>query len=110
MILFLGVARALKVMHQYKVKGETSSLQGLRQAREVRQEGWDEDEDARRMVKGLRGRDKQDEEDIENQPLIEDEVVRSQEGAQEGVLRAYAHRDIKPGMLQLEQASRMQSH
>ena len=110
MILFLGVARALKVMHQYKLKGEPGSVEGLRKAREVRQEDGDNDEDAIKVAKGLRGRDKQDQEDIENQPLMEDEIVRSQEGAQDGVLRAYAHRDIKPGMRQLQQASRTRSH
>ena len=110
MILFLGVARALKVMHQYKLKGEPGSVEGLRKAREVRQEDGDNDEDATKVAKGLRGRDKQDQEDIENQPLMEDEIVRSQEGAQDGVLRAYAHRDIKPGMRQLQQASRTRSH
>lgn len=31
------------------------------------------------------------------QPLMEDEVTRSQAGVQRGEIRAYAHRDIKPG-------------
>ena len=109
MMLFLGVARALKAMHQYEPKGEPGNLRGLKKVREVRQEGEANDGDAIRVAKGLRGRDKQDQEDIENQPLMEDETVRSQEGAQDGVLRAYAHRDIKPGMLWLQQASRTQS-
>lgn len=38
-----------------------------------------------------------DDEDEENEPLMDDEVTRSQEGVQEGGLRPYAHRDIKPG-------------
>ena len=110
MILFLGVARALKVMHQYKFKGEQASSQGLRNAREIRQEAGHNDEDTLRVAKELRGRGKQDQEEIENQPLMEDETVRSQEGAPDGILHAYAHRDIKPGMLPMQQASRTQFH
>lgn len=37
------------------------------------------------------------EEDEENEPLMDDEVTRSQEGVEDGDLRPYAHRDVKPG-------------
>ncbi len=38
-----------------------------------------------------------DQGDVEQEPLMEDEVTKSQEGVDPGELRAYAHRDIKPG-------------
>ncbi len=38
-----------------------------------------------------------DQGDVEQEPLMEDEVTKSQEGVDPGDLRAYAHRDIKPG-------------
>lgn len=99
MILFLGVARALKAMHQYKVKGGPGGPKAQRKAKGVRQAGEDADQDAKRKAKQRR-RDpevEQDQEAVEQEPLMEGEVTRSQEGVGEGETRAYAHRDIKPG-------------
>jgi serine/threonine kinase 16 len=39
-----------------------------------------------------------DEDDEVEQPLMEGEITRSQDGVAPGQERAYAHRDIKPGM------------
>lgn len=101
MVLFLGVARALKAMHQYRVKGAPGGAQAQRKARAVRQEAAEEDEDAARKAQAKKGRRNQsrerDQEDIEQEPLMEGEVTRSQEGVAEGEIRAYAHRDVKPG-------------
>lgn len=100
MILFLGVARALKAMHQYKVKGVPGGPVAQKKAKEVRQEAAEADRDASRKAKQRR-RDEdmsQDQEDIEQEPLMDSEVTRSQEGIVDGELRAYAHRDIKPGI------------
>ena len=97
MILFLGVARALKAMHQYKVKGAPGGPTALNKARAIRREGAEADEDASRQAKRKRDRSDREEGDIENQPLMGNEVTRSQEGVDDGELRAYAHRDIKPG-------------
>lgn len=106
MILFLGVARALKAMHQYRVKGGPGGPSAQKKARAVRQEAADADRDAARTAK-QRGRRRgateegpdrdRDQRDVEQEPLMDGEVTRSQEGVAEGEIRAYAHRDIKPG-------------
>lgn len=99
MVLMLGVANALRSMHQYRVK---SGAGATRKAKGVRREGEEADaEVAMRMPKPKRrASQKVDEDDEENEPLMDDEVTRSQEGIQDGDLRPYAHRDIKPGMVQ----------
>ncbi|KAL8650987.1 MAG: hypothetical protein Q9210_003510, partial [Variospora velana] len=103
MVLFLGVARALKAMHQYRVKGAPGGARSQKQARRVREEGEREDKDAARQVKRGQRRDVDvDEEDVEQQePLMNGEVTRSQEGVEEGEIRAYAHRDVKPGNIMI---------
>lgn len=114
-MLMLGVARALKGMHQYRMPmgqggGQAASAKG--KARAVREAAADADRDAarragktpkqkrREMVaeppeRGDGGEDQEEEE--EERPLMEGEVTRAQEGVGEGELRPYAHRDIKPG-------------
>lgn len=101
MILFLGVAKALKAMHQYRVRGAPGGAQSRQNAKNVRQEAEEADKDAARKARSRRkgaGID-EEEEDIEQEPLMNGEVTRSQEGVGDGELRAYAHRDVKPGML-----------
>ena len=99
MILFLGVARALKAMHQYRVKGAPGGVASQRKAKGVRQEAAEADQDAAKRNKQRRRREEpeRNQEDVEQEPLMEGEVTRAQEGVGEGELRAYAHRDIKPG-------------
>ena len=99
MILFLGVARALKAMHQYRVKGAPGGVASQRKAKGVRQEAAEADQDAAKRSKQRRRREapERNQEDVEQEPLMEGEVTRAQEGVGEGELRAYAHRDIKPG-------------
>ena len=102
MILFLGVARALKALHQYRVKGAPGGAVSQRKAKGVRQEAAEADQDAVKKNKQRRRRkdtEQRDQEEVEQEPLMEGEVTRSQEGVGEGELRSYAHRDIKPGML-----------
>jgi serine/threonine kinase 16 len=112
MELMVGVARALKGMHQYRVpKGLGGQAVGAKgKARAVREEAASADRDAarragksqkqkrREMVAEPPDQDDGEEEDV---PLMEGEVTRAQEGVGEGGLRAYAHRDIKPGNLLL---------
>ena len=104
MILFLGVVRALKAMHQYTVKGAPGGPSAQKKARGVRQAGAEADQDAIRKAKQKRrgAEVEQDQEAIEQEPLMEGEVTRSQEGVAEGDTRAYAHRDIKPGRSDIE--------
>lgn len=104
MVLFLGVARALKAMHQYRVKVGPGGPSAVKKARAVRQEGADADRDVIRNAKQRSRRKGVTEEDpdsnqrdVEQEPLMAGEVTRSQEGVEEGEIRAYAHRDIKPG-------------
>ncbi|KAF7594427.1 hypothetical protein BBP40_009247 [Aspergillus hancockii] len=101
MVLMLGVANALRAMHQYRVKSGAGST---RKAKTVRGEGDEADaEVAMRMAKPKRrGTHDADDDDSENEPLMDDEVTRSQEGVQDGDLRPYAHRDIKPGNIMID--------
>ena len=102
-ILFLGVARALKAMHQYRVKGAPGGAAAQKKAKGVRQEAAEADQDAAEKHKQRRRRENPDRdlEDTEQEPLMEGEVTMAQEGVGEGEVRAYAHRDIKPGMIVL---------
>lgn len=93
--LMLGVASAMKAMHHYRVKSGTGPT---RKAKAVRREGEEADaEMAMRMGKPTRRVSQRVNEDAENEPLMDDEVTRSQEGVEDGQERPYAHRDIKPG-------------
>jgi serine/threonine kinase 16 len=97
MVLFLGVTRALKAMHQYRVKGTLGGSVAPKKARGMRETAAGTGPDSSRKVDRGRDRCGQSEEDDEDEPLIADEVTRSQDGEGEGEIRAYAHRDIKPG-------------
>lgn len=100
MVLFLGVARALKAMHQYKIKGPPGGERAQKKAKGVRAEAAAADEDTAREVQKKKNKRKERErkqEDVEQEPLMEGEVTRSQDGLADGDIRAYAHRDIKPG-------------
>jgi serine/threonine kinase 16 len=119
MELMVGVARALKGIHQYRVpKGLGGQAVGAKgKARAVREEAASADRDAaRRAGKSQKQKRREmiaeppDQEDGEEEdaPLMEGEVTRAQEGVGEGGLRAYAHRDIKPGILLLVESLRIQ--
>lgn len=96
-VLMLGVANALKAMHQYRVKSNAGTT---RKAKAVLREGEEADaEVAMRMGKPKRRASQRVDEEAENEPLMDDEVTRSQEGVEDGDLRPYAHRDVKPGKL-----------
>ncbi|KAL9623953.1 MAG: hypothetical protein Q9160_001706 [Pyrenula sp. 1 TL-2023] len=113
MILMLGVAQALKAMHQYKKKGGAIAQKSRGKAKAIRDEAAEADQQAANEVaqssKKKKSRSRRemvaeppDDEDVENQPLMENEVIQSQEGVGEGELRAYAHRDIKPGNIMID--------
>lgn len=109
MVLMLGVANALKSMHHYRVKSGAGTT---RKAKAVRREGAEADADAAmKMPNPKRQASKQHvDEDAENEPLMDDEVTASQEGVEDGDLRPYAHRDIKPGECIYTQAQRRQTN
>ena len=102
MVLMRGVCEGVKALHCYRVGGGRGG-----DARKVRREGERVDRERegereeRKMKKGGRkkGGGHQGEEgvEMESEPLMEGEVMRSQDGIAEGEVRAYAHRDIKPG-------------
>lgn len=98
MVLFLGVAQALKAMHQYTVKGPPGGAISHRKAKTVRAEAAAADSDAATRSKRSRRDDDPDQREAEQDPLMQGEVTMSQEGVGEGELRAYAHRDVKPGI------------
>jgi serine/threonine kinase 16 len=87
--LMLGVCRALKAMHQYKVQRGPGGEENERKARRVRDDAAKADPQA--------AEERGDEDRVEQQPLMDSEVTRSQEGLPAGAPRAYSHRDIKPG-------------
>ncbi|KAL8682136.1 MAG: hypothetical protein Q9186_001757 [Xanthomendoza sp. 1 TL-2023] len=102
MILFLGVAKALKAMHQYRVKGAPGGAKSRQKAQNVRDEAEEADKDAARKARTRRKDvDAEDEGDVEQEPLMNGEVTRSQEGVEDGEIRAYAHRDVKPGNIMI---------
>lgn len=80
MVLFLGVCNALEAMHEYKV-----ARGGKKRAKKVRKD----------VARATNADDGDEEEQAE--PLMESEVQTSRAGVPEGGIRAYAHRDIKPG-------------
>lgn len=86
MVLFRGVCVALQAMHNYRVPSGGAGKKAKSKARRVREEGARADREAA------------DEADEAEEPLMEDEATLAQEGVAAGDTRAYAHRDIKPGM------------
>lgn len=104
MVLFLGVCRALKAMHQHRVSQNPGGEPSRRKAKKVRQEAAQADLDAQdEHIHANQGRRRQNssEEDVEAEPLMEGEVMASQQGLAEGEIRSYAHRDIKPGNIMI---------
>jgi serine/threonine kinase 16 len=103
MMLFLGVCKALKAMHQYRVKDGPRTTEAERKARKVRREAARADAAAAEEVelsesrKRLTHTEGEEEDDLEAAPLMEGEVTMAQDGHAPGQTRAYAHRDIKPG-------------
>lgn len=104
MVLFLGVCRALKSMHQYKVKGGPGGATSQAKAKKVRKEAARADAqqaeamEMRAPSRRHTQRDDEDDEEQEQEGLLEsEEVTMAQEGIAPGGERAYAHRDIKPG-------------
>lgn len=99
MIQVLGVCKALKALHQYKVgrvgggarKAKAIRSQAVRADQEAAEEVEDDAQPQARRKAGRRSMD------TEQEPLMEDELTTSQDGVAPGQLRAYAHRDIKPG-------------
>ena len=89
-------------MHQYRIREGSGGSSGLAKARRVRREAADADEDAAQEEAHQRKDSRHAPDgDVEQEPLMQDEVTQSQEGYETGEERAYAHRDIKPGMSSL---------
>jgi serine/threonine kinase 16 len=100
MVLFLGVCNALKAMHNYKVGGGPGGINSQKKAKKIRNEAAQADQELEDDTEQRRGRQKGREVDSDSEqqePLMEGEVTTSQEGIAPGSIRAYAHRDIKPG-------------
>ncbi|KAH8148236.1 uncharacterized protein LAJ45_07688 [Morchella importuna] len=74
MRLFLGVCKGLQALHQHRLK-----------------------EPGARVGGGVEGAEEEG-----AQPLMSSEVRSQREGGQEGDIRAYAHRDIKPGNVMID--------
>ncbi|SMQ50889.1 unnamed protein product [Zymoseptoria tritici ST99CH_3D7] len=101
MILFLGVCKALKAMHQYRVKGAPGGESSRRKANKVRQQAQEADREAEEEVRANQGRRRQTDDDVEEEPLINSEVMSAQDGIAPGNMRSYAHGDIKPANLMI---------
>ncbi|KAF2403903.1 serine/threonine kinase 16 [Trichodelitschia bisporula] len=105
MLLFLGVCKALKSMHQYRVKGPPGGAASQNRAKKVRAEAAKADAEAADAAEARRDQES-NQDDVENQPLMDDEVTISQQGIAPGGERAYAHRDIKPGNIMIDDDGR----
>src|ERR1700712_2510341 len=102
MVLFLGVCKALKAMHNYKVREGPGGANSQNKAKKVRADAARADQEAEEEVESRRERQRGRETDPDSEqqePLMDGEVTMSQEGIAPGGARAYAHRDIKPGKL-----------
>lgn len=90
MVLFRGVCEGLREMHNYRVaKGRRKKARGVREE-----------------AGGKRGKTPVPEDGEEERGFLENEPSLAAEGREEGEVRSYAHRDVKPGMvspLQLSQ-------
>jgi serine/threonine kinase 16 len=111
MQLMLGVCKALKAMHSYRVRNNASRAA----AQSIRDEAAQEDADAaarrakatkRTMTASAQNQSEISEEQEEPMLAPTDEVTRAQEGARQGDDRAYAHRDIKPGNIMIDDDGR----
>jgi serine/threonine kinase 16 len=102
MVLFLGVCKALKAMHQYKIKGGPGGAQSEGKAKKVRRDAKRADAEAAESMEmrpSRRNREHDEDDEQEAEGLLEEsEVTAAHEGIAPGGKRAYAHRDIKPGM------------
>lgn len=104
MVLFLGVCRALKAMHQYRVKGGPGGAASQAKAKKVRNDAARADAEAAEgmeMRPSRKHREHDDDEEQEAEGLLESEGTMAQEGIAPGGERAYAHRDIKPGNIMI---------
>jgi len=100
MVLFLGVCKALKAMHNYKIGAGPGGAKSVTKAKKIRGEASRADREAEEEIGHRRGKNNARDEDSDSEqqePLMEGEVTISQEGVGPGEIRAYAHRDIKPG-------------
>jgi serine/threonine kinase 16 len=102
MVLFLGVCKALKAMHQYKIKGGPGGARSEGKAKKVRREAARADAQAQEAMEmrpnRMKHHDHDDDDEQEQEGLLEEsEVTAAQDGIAPGGERAYAHRDIKPG-------------
>lgn len=102
MVLFLGVCKALKAMHNYRVQGGSNGTKSVNKGKKVRGAAARADHEAAEAAEQRRGRQNSREVDPDSEqqtPLMDSEVTISQEGVAPGDIRAYAHRDIKPGKM-----------
>ncbi|CAO2657026.1 Nn.00g058290.m01.CDS01 [Neocucurbitaria sp. VM-36] len=106
MVLFLGVCKALKAMHQYTVKGGPGGARSEGKAKKVRKDAARADAQAAESMEmrpSRRHREQDDDDEQEAEGLLEDSnVTMAQEGIAPGGERAYAHRDIKPGNIMID--------
>ena len=108
-IMMLGVSKALKAMHQYRTpkSSTTASNTSKQKAQAIRSEAASEDADLARRAERSKNRtmtaDRQrDIHSEQNEPLMENEVTQSLANLPPGAPRAYAHRDIKPGNIMID--------
>lgn len=99
-MLFRGVCEGLKAMHNYRVptrSGHVAAKKAKSKARRIREEGARADREAA----DAHGANDDDDDEAEVPLMGEEEVTMAQDGVADGEIRAYAHRDIKPGMQSL---------
>lgn len=101
MVLFLGVCKALRAMHNYKTPVERMEMG----REEDHARGGDGDGETDRRRGATRGkRTEEQEEGEQERPLMEGE----NQFAAGGKMQSYAHRDIKPGKSKLSTTTTLQ--
>ncbi|TKA83811.1 hypothetical protein B0A55_00010 [Friedmanniomyces simplex] len=109
MVLFLGVCRALKAMHQYSAKGSPGGETSRKKAKKVRLEAAEADREAEQEAiaantsrRRQRDRDAEIDEDTEQEPLMDNSLAAAEESNGDGSYKpSYAHRDIKPANIMI---------
>ena len=96
MLLFLGVCRAMRDMHQYRGPGDAAAVAGSSAGERMHAGpgGGEGERENARLGKTTQRSDEDDETEQQRPLMTEEERLPA---AAPGAIRSYAHRDIKPG-------------
>lgn len=106
MVLFLGVCRALKAMHDFGERNKRSDNEGqkkIKKRNDLSALSLNQEMNAKSEHINSSRETKDNTSDNEQQKLLSDEsLTQDHEESISGKVEAYAHRDIKPGKIEKE--------